>query len=638
MKWVLVFWTSFFLFPSICSSQQPRKARLSVAKGKLVILRDTTFITSNDTVIYLTKKELSLVRVKENPNIESNRFYDSMRSKASKTKLTQGLVDLLVKRPAKELTINTTIQKGEDVFAQYAGYTIGNISFKSVDILEGSVIDTLQKAASKFAIFVNRVHKDTRAAIIGKNLLFKSGDKVDAFRMADNERVLRQFRTLRDARILLVVSDAKKKIVDVVVVTQDVNSIGFSGGYSRAGKFQLNAYDINILGYAKQLQISYFRNDLQKPINGYSITLRDPNINGSFIQGEVQYTNNYQRNQQRISVGRDFFTPEIKYAGGIELFTTNEKYYFEDTDTLQASYRENHSDFWLGRSFELKKRINLITSLRNINRNFFDRPFVSQDSNSFFFDRNLMLGSATLTKRNYLKSALIRGFGRTEDIPVGSAIAVLVGAEINEFVNRRYTEIRGNVGAYIPRYGYFNADIKMGTFIKNSVAEDGLFSAQATYFSNLFKIRRVRSRQFVTLIYANGINRVLDKTLKLEGGWRSTSSIAPFGLERLGLGTENVYFMPWYKLGFRFALYHKIDITLLSVDNNLFQEKNLFPSLGAGIRMVNENFVFPSFSIDVNHYIGNKLYASAFEINLKTSLPRLFGNDQVFKPLVTEFQ
>ena len=624
--------------PFVCLGQQPRKSKLSVAKGKLVLLRDTSFITRNDTVIYLPNKELRSVRIEENPTIEANRFYDSMRSKASKSKVTAGLVDFLVKRPTNQLIINTTIQKSEDVFALYEGYTIGTISFKSVDMLEGSVIDTLQKAASKFAIFVNRIHKDTRASIIEKNLLFNSGDRVDAFRMADNERVLRLFRTLRDARIMLVVSDAKNKIVDVVVVTQDVSSIGFSGDFSSASKFQFDVFDINILGYAKQLQISYFRNDLQKPVNGYSITLRDPNINGSFIQGEVQYTNNYQRNQQRISLGRDFFTPEIKYAGGVELFSTNEKYYFEDTDTLQASYRENQSDLWLGRSFELKKRLNLITSIRNINRNFFDRPFVSQDSNSFFYNRNLLLGSATLIKRNYLKSSLIRGYGRTEDVPIGSAITILVGSEINEFINRKYFEIRGNVGTYISRYGYFNTDIKLGTFIKNSGTEDGLFSGEATYFSNLFKIRRLRSRQFITLNYANGINRVLDKTLKLEGGWRPENSIAPIGLERLGLGTENVYFMPWYKLGFRFALYHKFSVNLLSADNNLFQGKNLLSSVGAGIRIVNENFIFPSFSIDVNYYIGNKVYASAFAINLKTTLTRLFGNDQQFKPLVTEFQ
>ncbi len=638
MKWLFLILIFLSSLPFVCLGQQPRKSKLSVAKGKLVLLRDTSFITRNDTVIYLPNKELRSVRIEENPTIEANRFYDSMRSKASKSKVTAGLVDFLVKRPTNQLIINTTIQKSEDVFALYEGYTIGTISFKSVDMLEGSVIDTLQKAASKFAIFVNRIHKDTRASIIEKNLLFNSGDRVDAFRMADNERVLRLFRTLRDARIMLVVSDTKNKIVDVVVVTQDVSSIGFSGDFSSASKFQFDVFDINILGYAKQLQISYFRNDLQKPVNGYSITLRDPNINGSFIQGEVQYTNNYQRNQQRISLGRDFFTPEIKYAGGVELFTTNEKYYFEDTDTLEASYRENQSDLWLGRSFELKKRLNLITSIRNINRNFFDRPFVSQDSNSFFYNRNLLLGSATLIKRNYLKSSLIRGYGRTEDVPIGSAITILVGSEINEFINRKYFEIRGNVGTYISRYGYFNTDIKLGTFIKNSGTEDGLFSGEATYFSNLFKIRRLRSRQFITLNYANGINRVLDKTLKLEGGWRPENSIAPIGLERLGLGTENVYFMPWYKLGFRFALYHKFSVNLLSADNNLFQGKNLLSSVGVGIRIVNENFIFPSFSIDVNYYIGNKVYASAFAINLKTTLTRLFGNDQQFKPLVTEFQ
>ena len=93
--------------------------------------------------------------------------------------------------------------KSEEIFKPYAGYTIGSITFKGVDMLEGSVIDTLQEATTKFGKFVNKVHRDTRAVIIKQNLLFKVGDVVDPYKLADNERVLRQFKTLRDVRIYL---------------------------------------------------------------------------------------------------------------------------------------------------------------------------------------------------------------------------------------------------------------------------------------------------------------------------------------------------------------------------------------------------------------------------------------------------
>ncbi len=619
-------------------AQQPVKKKYTIHKNKFVILRDTSFVTRRDTVLYLSAQEAKSFRVKENPNAKSKRFYDSVQSRASQTKITKEIANFLIKKKSRKTVVNNSIEKSEDIFKQYTGYSIGNISFKAVDLLEGSVTDTLQKSTTKFGKFINKVHKDTRGYIIEQNLLFKSGDKVDPYQLADNERILRQFRTLRDARIVLHIIDTKTNIVDVVVVTQDVASIGFSGDYSSTDKFRIDVYDINILGLAKQLQLSYFRNGSESTPNGYAVTFRDPNIRSSFIQSEIQYTHNYERTQTRISLARDFFTPEIKYAGGIDLFTTDEKFYFEDTDTLEMPYHENNADAWLGRSFQFQKRANLITSLRVNTRDFFQKPFVSSDSNSFFYDRTLLLGSITLIKRNYMKSSLIRGFGRTEDVPVGGYISVLLGKEANEFFDRNYFELRTNGGIYLTKYGYFSGGVTVGSFTRRGNLEDGILSLNASYFSKLFKIKRVRSRQFINLSYTRGINRVLDKTIGIDGKWLDVNLLPPYGDERFVFGAENVYFMPWYTYGFRFAFYHNVNVNVLTTNQHLFEGKNFFTSIGAGVRMLNENLVFPTFTLDFTYFVGNKLYSPDFQIKFSTQLKRLFGNDQVFKPTVTAFQ
>jgi hypothetical protein len=633
----------FFLFLMVLISieslaQQPVKKKHKVYKNKFVILRDTSFVTRRDTVIYLSEQEFKNFRIKENPHSKSNQFYDTVQSRASQTKLTKELADLLIKKKSRKTVVSNGIEKSEDVFKQFRDYSIGNILFKGVDLLEGSVIDTLQRATTKFGKFINKVHKDTRAYIIEQNLLFKSGDTIDPYQLADNERILRQFRTLRDARIMLHVTNKKKKMVDVVVVTQDVASIGFSGDYSSIDKFSVDVYDINILGLAKQLQLSYFRNGSESTPNGYAITFRDPNIRSSFIQSEIQYTHNYERTQTRASLARDFFTPEIKYAGGVDLFTTSEKFYFEDNDTLEMPYHENNVDVWLGRSFQFQKRANLITSLRANTRDFFQKPFVSSDSNSFFYDRTLLLGSVTLIKRNYMRSSLIRGFGRTEDVPIGGYVSVLLGKETNEFFDRHYFELRTNGGKYMAKYGYFSGGVTLGSFTRGHNLEDGIFSLDASYFSDLFKIKRIRSRQFINLSYTLGINRVLDKTIGIEGKWQDVNLLAPYGAERFVFGAENVYFMPWYTYGFRFAFYHNVRINVLTKDKYLFEGKNFFTSIGAGVRMLNENLVFPTFTLDFTYFVGNKLYSPDFQIRFSTQLKRLFGNDQVFKPTVTAFQ
>ncbi len=634
----------FFLSTLVCltalytSAQQLKKTKLKIPANQIIILRDTSYTTQHDTIVYFTDQQIRDVVVKENPTHKSNRFYDTLQNRASQKRVTKKIADLVLKKKGRKTKVSDAIERSEEKFKLYDGYVIGIISFKGVDLLEGSVIDTLQFATTKFGKFINKVHKDTRTSIVKENLLFQSGDKVDPYQLADNERILRQFRTLRDARIMLRVSNEKKKIVDVVVVTQDVASIGFSGKYSSLQAFRFDVYDINILGFAKQLQLSYFRRANEATSNGYAITLRDPNIRSSFVQGEIQYTHNFERKQVRVSLARDFFTPEIKYAGGVDLFTTDERFYFEDYDTLELPYHENNADVWFGRSFQPRKRVNLITSIRVNGSDFFQKPFVSPDSNSFFYDRTLFLGSITLIERNYMKSSLIRGFGRTEDVPIGSALTLLLGKEVNQFYDRSYAELKGTKGKYIPRYGYFSAGLALGSFVKQGKFEDGIFAINASYFSDLFKLRRVKSRQFINASYTVGINRVLDKTIGISGKWRDINLFSPYGSERLVFGVENVYFMPWYTYGFRFAFYHDVNVSVLKNNTYLFEKKNFFTSIGAGVRMLNENLVFPTFTLDFTYFVGNKLYASDFQISFSTQLKRLFGNDQVFKPTITSFQ
>jgi hypothetical protein len=625
-----------FMCGTLVTGQTPKK-KIVVKKGKQVVLRDTIFIVKRDTILFLTADEMERVKIRENPSVKSSKFYDSLEKKASTSKITKDIFDFVVIKKGRKEKMVSVIVKSEELFKPYEGYTIASIVYKSVDLLEGSVIDTVQKATSKLARYINRVHVDTRSSIIENNLLFKVGDTVDPYQLADNERILRQFKTLRDARIYVTKSKLLPKAVDVVVVTQDVASIGVSGDYTSPQNYRLDVYDINILGYAKQLQASYFRSTLDNPTSGYEVILRESNFSNTFIQGELQYTENYLRQRGRIAIARDFFTPNIKYAGGLELYQTREKFYFEEYDTLQIPYTENNLDVWFGRSIQIKKRTNIIFAARANALHFIDRPYVSSDSNSFFHNRTLLLGSVTLTERNFMKGFRIRGFGKSEDILVGGTVSLIAGKEINQFINRNYLEVDGNFGRYFPAVGYFNLSVAASSFFKPRKTEDGLVSTSVTYFSNLLKIRKMQVRHFVYAGYTKGFNRILDRTISITGGRKDERGLPPLGNQRVTLGYETVYFMPWYPYGFQFALFHRIDINLLSTGSTLFGNATLFPSIQIGARILNENLVLPKFSIDLTYYASNKNYNSAWQLNFSTTLVNLFGTSQVFKPRIAGF-
>lgn len=624
------------IFGILTIAQIPVK-RLIVKKGMEVGLRDTVFVVKKDTTLFLTVDEMERVRIRENPSVKSSKFYDSLKKRASSNKLTKDIFDFIViNKGHKEKVINVIV-KSEEIFKPYEGYTIASIVFKNVDLLEGSVIDTLQKATSRLARYVNRVHVDTRSRIIENNLLFKVGDTIDPYQLADNERILRQFKTLRDARIYVTKNKFHLNTADVVVVTQDVASVGVSGDYTSPQNYRLDVFDINILGYAKQLQVSYFKSTLANPTSGYEVILRESNFSHTFIQGELQYTENYLRQRARIAIGKDFFAPTIKYAGGLELYQTREKFYFEEYDTLQTPYTENNLDWWLGRSIQVKKRTNVIFTARANTHYFVHHPYVSSDSNSFFYNRTLVLGGVSLAERNFMKGFRIRGFGKTEDILVGGTVSLVAGQEINQFANRSYLGIDGNFGRYFPAIGYFNLSLVAGSFFKPTKTEDGLISVSATYFSNLLKIRKMQVRHFVYSGYTKGFNRILDRTISITGGRKDQRGLPPLGNQRMTLGYETVYFMPWYPYGFQFALFHRIDINLLSTDRNLFSKTALFPSIQLGARILNENLVLPKFSVDLTYFISNEDYNAVWQLNFSTTLNNLFGTSQAFKPRVAGF-
>ncbi|HMJ71628.1 MAG TPA: hypothetical protein VK508_22185 [Cyclobacteriaceae bacterium] len=606
---------------------------LYVPKGYMVILDDTSFVVGADTVIIGRR-----IKMKEDPYQKSQKFYDSLQERADRRRVTRELHELLIRKQRRAQVVDSVIIKSEDSFKKYEGMTIRSIRIKKADLLEGSVLDTVLVASSKVGKLVNRLHIDTRDFIVRNNLLFEAGDNVDPYKLADNERVLRQFKTIRDARIYLKPVEGTTDQVDVVVVTQDVASIGASGSYSSLNNFSLDVTNINILGYAKQLQVSYFRNIDGQPHDGYEVLLREPNFGSSFIKGEIRYTDNYLRNRLSVITGRDFLTPRMKYAGGLEAFRTHENYVINRNDTLPQPYTQENIDAWLGRSIQLATRTNFIVAVRTHDYRFIDRPFISTDSNYFFFNRNYILGGLTIFKTNYVKGSLIQGFGKTEDVPVNTWFGTTFGPEYNNFSTRRYIDVHAGMGRYIRKTGYFYAEAIVGGFRTGSTWEDGIVNLNGRYFSNLLRAGKTKVRQFVNFSFVKGYNRTINQTLAINRGWRDNRGFVPLGSKRATLGFETIYFTPWYYLGFKFALYHGADFNVIADSEKMFNKDNVYPSLKAGIRMLNDNLVFPTLSVDLVYYIGSAGFKPSFSIQVSTSLPRLFGAPQSFRPQVAVFQ
>src|SRR5689334_21151377 len=85
---------------------------LLVPKGYLVYVGDTSFVVANDTVIIGHR-----VRMKEDPYQKSEKFYDSLQERASKSRITRELHELLIRKQKRAQTVDSVIIRSEDSYA-----------------------------------------------------------------------------------------------------------------------------------------------------------------------------------------------------------------------------------------------------------------------------------------------------------------------------------------------------------------------------------------------------------------------------------------------------------------------------------------------------------------------------------------
>jgi len=111
-------------------------------------------------------------------------------------------------------------------------------------------------------------------------------------------------------------------------------------------------------------------------------------------------------------------------------------------------------------------------------------------------------------------------------------------------------------------------------------------------------------RNFVNLDYTRGFGRYTDEYLFInkEHGFSGFSNDSIRGNQRLSLNIESVFFSPANFYGFRFAFFAYAGAGFLFGTNQYITEGHVVSSLGAGIRIRNDNLVFNTFQIRIGFF------------------------------------
>jgi hypothetical protein len=567
-----------------------------------ILLKDTSSFFSNDTII---KIQRTLIPARITRNDKTNTFYDSLKSKASKTLITKTLFDIVIVSP-DSINRKKIINHSDDNFKDYRGIKIRRIQVQRLNVFGADVNNPGYYNPNGIENVLNSTHINTNENIIRKYLLFAEGDTISPLKLTDNERILRQLPFIEDARIIVVPVTADE--ADVLLITQDVYSLGGDFTYKGKNKGSVWLFEKNTFGMGHEFKVEIPYSSASPDSPGLGLNYYINNISRTFINLNLNFYNGLGRRSYGFNLSRNLVSSETKYAGGILLR-------HEDIDTLPnfGPRKLNFQDYWLLRSFLINRESvsRIMTGIRYINNNVFDKPLTNPNTNYASMKYNLYLGSVTFSMQKYYKTNLIYSYGRTEDIPYGGLVRVTGGMEVNQLNKRVYLAGDAAFGRSSSALGYFYGSIGFGTFIKDHHTEQGVLSIRLNYFSNLISIGKNMIRNFLNIDYTRGFDRYSDEYLSVikANGFSGFTNDSLRGAQRVNISLESVVFNPLNIYGFRFAFFGFADMAFLAGTAEVISNGSILSGLGLGVRIRNDNLVFNTFQIRLGFFPNPPMYS-----------------------------
>jgi hypothetical protein len=512
----------------------------------------------------------------------------------------------------------------------YEGRIIRHIHVESF-ALEQSIYDSSRKASRFVKKTLRALHHPTRENIIRNHLFVYRNQTFNPYRVADNERFLRDLEFILDSRIL--VTPVGDDSVDLTVVTRDVFSLGLSAGGSFPTAPQLTVYDANFMGRGQRVEFTGLVEPGRSPTFGFNARYRKSSVLGSLASVELGYS---QMNQgvslggeheyaYFLRVDRPLVSPYSRFAGGLELSRNWSHNVDNKPDSVFLSYQYSVQDYWIGYNMGMKG------DFSNRNRHFlaaryFDGNYLRQPEQEeyrkevIYNDMFGMLAEYTFYWQNFFKTRYVFGFGRTEDVPVGLSITATAGVTRQSGLERLYLASGWN-HSFANRSGnFFSYGLEVGGYPNNDQLEDALVKANASYGSRAVNLNRYKLRALVAGTYTRLINQTVFNLIPITSSdIRGFSADSVRGDSKILLRVENVLYTPWILLGFRFAPFAGVSNARLACKTCAEGNTSVW-AISGGFRTRNENLIFGTMELRLTFALPTETTDSQFSFDFTQRL------------------
>jgi hypothetical protein len=519
---------------------------------------------------------------------------DSLEAKMERSKWTRWLTDFVFVGRARSDSANAMPITEVPSEVQYRSY--GGRFIRHIDIAQLPVFNTERAVPGKVLGLADALHIDTRKRIIRGYLLMKEGTPLDPYLLADSERILRGTSFIQDATIVVIPVEQTADSVDLLVVTQDVWSLGVAGSFRGVGMYKVGLFERNFLGLGQFLETEFDVSRNRSQELDFTALYRYENIGGSFVDLDARYVDSHIEDRSQIAFTRPFRTVKIRYGGALDLSRVETK---DVSGAVTTSY--DLRDLWVGRAFRMggdedwiQGRRELTVAGRIVTRDYIKRGPVSESTDRSLHNSTLILGGVSWSLSEYRKALLLTTYGNTDDIGTGYLVGLTGGYEDGEFNDRWYAGGRLSAGGFGDRIGYYAWLVEAGEFFSNGDSEDGAVRLNLSGFSKLSRPGRYRYRLLYGVDYLAGFDRQSSEVLKLRVPGIETEFA---DRQRLSLDLEGVAFTPWRTLGFRFTLFAALGLGTVGPDPDSFLRGKYYSSFGVGFRFHSDRLIFGAYEV-----------------------------------------
>lgn len=227
-----------------------------------------------------------------------------------------------------------------------AGAVIGEIRIDPQDIFDEA------DPRENYGLYklLNTLHIQTRATVIRRQLLFRSGERVSLRLIDETERLLRANSYLYDVRILPVAF--RGGVVDIEVRTRDSWSLQPGASFSRGGGVNTSGVSLeekNLLGTGVSVSVS---TGSSADRSGQEFELQHNQVFGHWTAFSYKTATYSDGSAESVSLARPFYALDARWAlgGSAASFDRVDSLYSEGVIASQYRHQQRSSQVYGGLS------------------------------------------------------------------------------------------------------------------------------------------------------------------------------------------------------------------------------------------------------------------------------------------------